>query len=216
MANLTDMGKQRPVLAAVMAAGGAVGLYRWAVRPRLYTWGATAEEVAAELPGDDLVEAEAPRSTRAVTVDAPVEAVWPWLVQIGEDRGGFYSYDWLERLAGADIRNADVVHLEWQDVHVGDTVWLGRRYGQRARLVVAEVQPKSHLVLMSVPDFERLRRGEKAFGSWAFHLRPHDGRTRLLARGIGGAVGVTAFDIAHFVMERRMLQGIRDRAVRNR
>ena len=182
MASLATMGKQRPVLAAVMAAAGTIGLYRWAVRPRMYTWGATAAEVAAELPGDDLVEAGAPRSTRAVTVDAPVEAIWPWLVQIGEDRGGFYSYDWLERLAGTDIRNAAVVHPEWQDVHVGDTVWLGRRYGQRARLVVAEVQPKSHLVLMAVPDFERVLRGEKAFGSWAFHLRPRDGGTRLLAR----------------------------------
>lgn len=216
MASLATMGKQRPVLAAVMAAAGTIGLYRWAVRPRMYTWGATADEVAAELPGDDLVEAGAPRSTRAVTVNAPVEAIWPWLVQIGEDRGGFYSYDWLERLAGTDIRNAAVVHPEWQDVHVGDTVWLGRRYGQRARLVVAEVQPKSHLVLMSVPDFERVLRGEKAFGSWAFHLRPRDGGTRLLARGAGGAVGVTGFDIAHFVMERRMLQGIRDRATGNR
>lgn len=195
-----------------MAAGGIAGLYRWVVRPRMYSWGATAEEVTATLPGDDLVEPDAPRTTRALTVDAPPAAVWPWLAQIGEDRGGFYSYDWLERLAGAHIRNADTIHPEWQDVHVGDTVWLARRYGERAKQVVAAVQPQSHLVLMSQADFERVQRGERAFGAWAFHLRPHNGRTRFLARGIGGAVGISSFDIAHFVMERGMLRGIRARA----
>ena len=116
------MGKQRPILATAMAAGGIVGMYRWLVRHRLYTWGATADEATAELPGDDLVEVGAPRTTRAVGIDAPPEAVWPWLVQIGEDRGGFYSYDWLERLAGTRIHNADAIHPEWQDVHVGARV----------------------------------------------------------------------------------------------
>lgn len=206
------MGRQRPLLAAAMATAGVVGVYRWLVRPRLYTWGATAAEAATELPGDDMVESDAPRTTRAVTIDAPPEVVWRWLVQIGEDRAGFYSYDWLERLAGTRIHNADTIHPQWQDVHVGDTVWLGRRFGERARQVVAELQPASHLVLMSGPDFERTRRGEKAFGSWAFYLRPHHGGTRLLARGIGGPVGVTGFDIMHFVMERGMLHGIRARA----
>ena len=109
-----------------------------------------------------------------------------------------------------------MVHPEWQEIQVGDTVWLARRYGQRARQLVAEVEPKSHLVLMSAPDYERVQRGEKAFGSWAFYLQPHDGRTRLLARGIGGTVGVTSFDIAHFVMERGMLRGIRQRASAHR
>lgn len=210
------MGTQRPVAAVAMAAAGVAGLYRWVVRPRMYSWGATAAEVAARLPGDDLVAAGAPRTTRGVTIDAPVEEVWPWLAQIGENRGGFYSYDILERLVGADMHNADVVHPEWQDVQVGDTVWLARRYGQRARQLVAEVEPKSHLVLMSAPDFDRVQRGEKAFGSWAFYVRPHNGTTRLLARGIGGAVGITTFDIVHFVMERGMLRGIRKRAAPRR
>ncbi len=138
--------------------------------------------------------------------------MWPWLVQIGEDRGGFYSYDWLERIAGAKIHNARAVHPEWQDLGVGDTVWLARRYGQNASQVVAAVEPKSHLVLMSAADYERVQRGEKAFGSWAFYLRPAGGGTRLLARGTGGTTGITSFDIPHFVMERGMLHGIRDRA----
>jgi hypothetical protein len=206
------MGKQRPALAAAMAVAGVAGLYRWGVRPKMYTWGATAAEFAAELPGDCLVEPDAPRTTRAITIDAPVEKVWPWLAQIGENRGGFYSYDFLERLVGARIRNADVVHPEWQELQVGDTVWLARRYGQRARQLVAEVVPKSHLVLMSARDYERVQHDEKAFGSWAFYVRPQHGQTRLLARGIGGAVGITSFDIVHFVMERGMLRGIRERA----
>jgi hypothetical protein len=210
------MGKQRPVLAAAMAAAGIVGLYRWVVQPRMYNWGATPEEITSVLPGDELVEPGAPRTTRAVTIDAPPEAVWPWLAQIGEDRGGFYSYDWLERLAGAKIHNADAVHPEWQDLGVGDTVWLARRYGQNAGQVVAAVVPKSHLVLMSAADFDRVQRGEKAFGSWAFYLRTHNGGTRLLARGTGGTVGIISFDIPHFVMERGMLRGIRDRAAGRR
>lgn len=206
------MGKQRPTLAAAMAAAGIAGLYRWVVRPKIYTWGATDAEVAAELPGDELVEPTGLRTTRAVTIDAPVEDVWPWLAQIGEDRAGFYSYDLLERLVGARMHNADAVHPEWQELQVGDTVWLARRYGRRARQLVAEVVPNSHLVLMSAADYERVQHGEKAFGSWTFCLRPDGGRTRLLVRGSGGPVGQSTFDLVHFVMERGMLRGLRRRA----
>jgi hypothetical protein len=74
-----------------MAAGESAALYFSRVRPWMYTWGARPEEVNAVLPGDDLVAADTPRTTRAVTIGAPVEAVWAWLAQIGEDRGGFYS-----------------------------------------------------------------------------------------------------------------------------
>lgn len=114
-------------------------LYRAKVRPWLYSWGADPDEVTATLPGDELIEVTTPRTTRAVMIEAPAEAVWPWLVQIGEDRGGFYSYSLLERAVGADIHNADAVHPEWQGLQVGDTVWLARRYGQLGRQVVAAV-----------------------------------------------------------------------------
>jgi hypothetical protein len=208
------MGNRRPLLGALMAAGGIAGLYNWLGRSLMYNWGATDEEVAAELPGDELVQPGAERTTRAITVAAPPAAVWPWLVQIGEDRGGFYSYDWLERLAGTRIRNADTIHPEWQQLNVGDTVWLARRYGRNASQVVAAVEPESYLVLMSPADFARMQRGEKAGASWGFHLRPRNGATRLLARGTGGVAGMAFFDIPHFVMERGMLHGIRDRALR--
>jgi hypothetical protein len=195
-----------------MTAVGIVALYRGRLRPWMYTWGADADEVAAVLPGDELIRSGVPRTTRALTIGAPVRAVWPWLAQIGEDRGGFYSYARLERAAGARVCNANRIHPEWQDLHVGDSIWLARRHGDDARQIVTVIQPESHLVVMSPADFDRVQRGCAASGSWAFHLRRSDGRTRLIARGSGGSVGNPWFDIAHFVMERKMMCGIRNRA----
>jgi hypothetical protein len=206
------MGKQRPYLAALMAVLGVVTVYRGGVRPWLCHWGADEAEIAATLPGDEMVLPDTARTTRALTIDAPVGAVWPWLVQIGEDRGGFYSYSLLERLAGAAIHNAESIHPEWQNLHVGDTVWLARRYGEVGRQMVAAVEPESHLVLMSPDDFARVRRGLKASGAWSFTLRRVYGWTRLVVRGSGGSVGHAYFDIPHFVMEQKMMRGIRDRA----
>lgn len=195
-----------------MAAAGLSAGYHTHVRPWMYSWGADPTEVDAELPGDELVTAGATRTTRAVTIDAAPGEVWPWLAQIGEGRGGFYSYAWLERVVGANIHNADRVHPEWQELHVGDTVWLARRFGPRARQVVAAVVENEYLVLVSPPDFDRLGRGEKASGAWVFAIRKDDGWSRLLVRGSGGAVGKPWFDIPHFVMEQKMMRGIRERA----
>lgn len=206
------MARMNAWLATAMAVLGGVALYRAHVRPWIYTWGATEPEITAELPGDELVATDAPRTTRAVTIDAPIGAVWPWLIQIGEDRAGFYSYSLLERAVGAAIHNAKCIHPEWQDLAVGDTVWLARRYGDAGRQVVAAIEPEAYLVLVSPEDYARLQRGEKAGGAWIFHLRRTGSWTRLLVRGSGGAVGHALFDIAHFVMEQKMLRGIRDRA----
>jgi hypothetical protein len=206
------MSKQRTLLAGLMVVIGAVALYRGRLRPWMYRWGADDDEVTGTLPGDDLVAANTPTTTRAVTIDAPIPDVWPWLAQIGEDRGGFYSYSMLERAVGAHIHNANIIHPGWQDIGVGDTVWLARRYGDSARMVVAAVKPNSHLVLTSPDDFERVRHGSKATGAWGFYLREQDGCTRLLMRGSGGAVGHAAFDIPHFLMEQKMMRGIRHRA----
>jgi hypothetical protein len=182
----------------------------------MYRWGTTPEEYAGGLPGDDLVCDGAVRTTRAITIHAPVDAVWPWLAQIGEDRAGFYSYSVLERAVGAHIRNADDIHPEWQDVQAGDTVWMARRYGRNASQAVAAVEPGSFLILVSQDDYDALENGGKASGSWAFHLREDGGHTRLIVRGSGGPTGHVSFDIPHFVMEQKMLRGIRDRAERFR
>jgi hypothetical protein len=210
------MGNKRPWLAVLMAAVGVVAMYRRELRPRMYTWGADDGEIAATLPGDEFVAPGTARTTRALIVDAPVQFVWPWLAQIGEGRGGFYSYSLLERAVGAHIHNAKNIHPEWQDVHVGDNVWLARRYGDAARQVVAAVEPESHLVLMAPGDFERMQRGEKASGVWTFCLRRQNAWTRLLVRGTGGAIGHPAFDVAHSVMEQKMMRGLREWAQRQR
>lgn len=203
-----SLGRARPVLADILAVIGLGAVYLAHVRPRLYTWGARDSETRATLPGDELVTAGAPRTTRAVTIRAAAGEIWPWLAQIGEDRGGFYSYDLLERAVGADVHNTDVIHPEWQRLEVGDTIWLARHYGPAARQVVAAVQPASHLVLVSATDYRRLQRGQRAAGAWAFILRPDGAGSRLLARGSGGAVGHFWFDVPHFVMEQKMLHGI--------
>jgi hypothetical protein len=195
-----------------MAMAGVAALYTGRLRPRMYRWGASDDEVTDELPGDELVAPDTPRTTRAVTIDASVADVWPWLAQIGEDKAGFYSYSWLERVAGAHIHNADAVHPEWQDLRVGDTVWLARGYGEMGRQVVAAVEPNAHLVLMTPDDLQRVRKGVKASGAWAFYVNKQNGWTRLVVRGSGGAVGHAAFDISHFVMEQKMMRGIRHRA----
>lgn len=208
------MSRQRPYLAVLLAAASAAIAYRIRVRPWMYTWGADDDEIAATLPGDDWIVAGSPRTTRAITIDAPVETVWPWLAQIGEHRGGFYSYSLLERAVGCDIHNADHIHPEWQDLHAGDTVWLARAYGEAGRMVVATVAPNSHLVLMAPADFARTRHEQKASGAWGFHLRGDNDRTRLIVRGSGGAAGHAWFDVAHFVMEQKMMRGIRKRARR--
>ncbi len=210
------MGKQRALLADALAAVGVAALYHAHVQPWMYTWGARPDEVDAVLPGDEIIEPGALRTTRGVTIDAPRQEVWAWLVQLGEGRGGFYSYSLLERAAGADIHNADAIHPQWQQLEVGDTIWLARRYGAKARQIVAAVEPKSHLVLVSPADFERLQRGQKATGAWAFVLRREAGWTRLLVRGSGGAVGRFWFDIPHFIMEQKMMRGIGARAQRTR
>lgn len=100
----------------------------------------------------------------------------------------------------------------WQQLSVGDTIWLARRYGDGARQVVAAVKAQKYLILVSSDDFSRVQRGEKASDAWSFYLRPRVGRTRLLVRGSGGAVGHAAFDIPHFVMEQKMMRVVRDRA----
>jgi hypothetical protein len=178
-------------------------------------WGATDDEVRAHLPVDDVVEPGSVTSTRAITVRAPIQDVWPWLVQIGQDRAGFYSYTWLENLVGAGMHNANAVHPEWQDRFAGDSVWLASedRYHDRGRQVAALVEVPRALALVSPTDWERLQRGDLASGAWAFVLEPHGTTsTRLIVRSSGGLVGTHLFDALHFLMEQKMMRGLRDRA----
>ena len=113
------------------------------LRAQSLRWGATDEEVSLVLPGDELVPHADLRVTRAVTVDAAVAGVWPWIAQLGQGRGGFYSYDFLENLVGCDIHSADRIVAEWQSIEVGDEVNLYPGGG----LVVAGMKAGRALVL---------------------------------------------------------------------
>lgn len=207
---------RRKILAggAVAAAGaGALAAYVLAVRPWHLRWGATEEEVRRPLPGDELVSRPNVEATHAVTIEAPVGEVWPWLAQIGQDRGGFYSYTWLENLAGCRMRNAECVMPEFQQLRAGDAV---RLHPCVPPLPVLICEPPRALVLGS-------NTGRP--GTWGFYLKEVDeDTTRLVVRGRGDwDLGLTGwlgarvlFEPAHFIMERKMLLGIKSRAEASR
>jgi hypothetical protein len=171
-----------PHLTAAVGTAATAG-YVVAVRPRTARWGVGPHEPPAH----------------AVEIDAPPEEVWPWLAQMGQDRGGFYSYEWLENLAGCRMHNADAVHPEWQHREVGEEMKLHWAYG----MPVSRFEPGRAIAL-------------KGWGSFELEPLP-GGRTRLVARGeppagIGKAFYALLVEIPHFVMERRMLLGIKERA----
>jgi hypothetical protein len=116
---------KRRAAAAGTAVLGSAAAYILAIRPWQLGWGATGEERDATLAGDDLIPNPDLMATRAITVHAPAAQVWPWIAQLGQGRGGFYSYDALENLVGCDIHSANRVVPEWQDLKVGDQVSLG-------------------------------------------------------------------------------------------
>jgi hypothetical protein len=207
---------ERRRLAAPLIA--VIALAYWIfVRPWHLRWGTTDVEVEGTLPGDDLLRDPNSEVTHAITIDAPVEDVWPWLVQIGQGRGGFYSYDVLENLVGADIHNADRIVPEYQDLEAGDTVRLApENYPVQTPESAPEavvVEPERAVVLQPPSPSPRW--------TWAFVLHPmNDGMTRFVVRmrtrgkrTLRGKVADYLFwEPAHFVMERKMLLGVKRRA----
>lgn len=202
---------------ASLTLGGVYALAATAARPWMERWGSSSEERARPLPGDELV-ADADQQTHAITITAPPEEVWPWLVQMGQGRAGFYSHDRLERLAGAAIRNADEIHSEWQTLAVGD---LMRTYRPLPRFeplgwFVAVLEAGRELVV-----HEPERKGV-VNSSWTLVLEPLGERgTRLLSRwrfrrrGAADALfRCLVFDPVHFIMETGVLRGVKARAER--
>jgi hypothetical protein len=190
--------------------------YLTILHPWMMNWGATAEEQRMALPGDEAGTASAQWFTRAITINAPLAEVWPWLLQIGQDRAGFYSHTWLENLFGGDIHNADEIRAEWQQRSVGDRVPMARPDIVGGALGDGTV--------LTIRALERERMITDLPGR--FVLVPvDDQRTRLLLRepliqstgGVVERVAATAFawmfyDPMHFVMEQRMLRGLKERA----
>jgi hypothetical protein len=107
---------------AVVVLIGLIVIYLFFLWPWMMRWGATDAEVNMTLPGDEIVPEVAYQSTRAITISAPTVEVWAWLVQLGQDRAGFYSEDWLENLFLADIHNGYRIHPEWQQLETGGLV----------------------------------------------------------------------------------------------
>ena len=172
-----------------------------------------AGKPASLFSGDDLITDPDLTATRAITIQAPASQVWPWIVQLGQGRAGFYSYDFLENLIGCGIHSADRVVPEWQDLKPGDQV----RLAPQAGLAVAHLEAARSLVL----------RGGVTMGkaappydfTWAFVLNDEpDGATRLLVRERYAYTRPWArllFEPAaavSFMMSQKMLRGIRDRA----
>ncbi len=208
------------VLLTVLLAAALVyhlGLRNWCLR-----WGTTPAEANATLPGDDLFPVYAGQATHAITIHAAPEQVWPWLMQIGQDRSGFYSYTILENLFGTDMPRVEHLVPEWKPRVVGETVWFAtpKRFGGQGKMIPAIVKPNRAFAMVSVNDWQRLQAGGHATeGMWTFTLEPlGPGDTRLIARLRGGEppkltarlLGRLFWEPAHFVMEQKMLRRIRD------
>jgi azurin len=190
-------------VALVVYVGAAAFTY-----PVFRYWGSTPDELTMSLPGDGERRDAALEMQHAITIDAPPEDVWVWLVQVGQDRAGFYSYDWLERAAGLGIRNVREVRPEWQTLQAGDVIratppnYLGGI--ANVMWTVSDVAPERALVLD---------------GRGAFVLRPlANERTRLIVRSKmsdrnrsvwRSAVNLLGFQLPHFIMERQMLVSIK-------
>jgi proline iminopeptidase len=162
--------------------------YGWFVRPRLARWGATEEEVARPYPGAGMIPNGKRSPTMAVTIDANPDQVWPWLVQLGWDRGGWYSWDSLDN---AFRRSATEVHPEWQNIAVGDQLkfWAMGRVFDAYRIKV--IDPNRFLGLYGYTDWqgrwlepEQPRPTSYMEALWGFQLREiPGGRTRLVISG---------------------------------
>lgn len=201
------MMPRRAATLAVLTAGLAPAYARW-VRPWALTWGATPQEAGAPMPGDELVDRPPLFVTRAVTVDVPPEDVWPWLVQAGTGRAGWYNYDLIDNLGR---RSADRVLPQWQGLAVGDVVPLTP--SGRLGLRVHSMDPP-HAMVWGTP-------GET---TWEWSLTPvrrADGAltTRLVTRFRSASVAgfptrpvALPLELGDAVMMRKMLLTLAGRA----
>jgi hypothetical protein len=188
-------------------------VYTLAIRPWHMRWGATEEECTRPLPGDAIVP-DGIQSTRAISIHAPAQLVWPWLIQMGQDRAGFYSFDWLERLAGADIHNADAINPAWQHLAVGDLV--------RTYRYVERYEPLGWIVVTVEPERALVVRSVDSRWSWALVLAPvTEHTTRLIVRtrdgmmpGLQAPLKFLVAEPAHCIMEIGVLRGVKARAER--
>ena len=209
------------ILAGLVIAGLVyhLGLRQWCLH-----WGTTEAELHSGSPGDGLFPAYAYQATHAITINAPPRKIWPWLMQIGQDRSGFYSYKFLENAFGCGMPEVHRPVPDWKPRTPGETVWFcaPRRFDGQGKMISAVVEPDHAFAMVSTNDWQSLQAGGKAHeGVWSFTLEPsQDGQTRLIARLHGATpptlgaqlLGRLFWEPAHFVMEQKMLRTIRDLA----
>jgi hypothetical protein len=192
---------------SALVAAAAAAAYPVPVRRWYLTWGARPDEVTREMPGDDLLTDPDMLSTRAISIAAPPEAIWPWLVQLGSGRGGAYTYDWIENLFGLNMHSADRILPEHQHLKVGDVLPVGPD-GPGMRVEILD------------PDRVLVFRSADRDWVWSFDLYPEGDVTRLVSRN---RIAVTSPSIGRrlinrlvmepgsLIMERKMLLGIKQR-----
>ncbi len=178
-------------------------------------WGLDAETAGRRYPGDDLVPTPTWGWTHGVTIEAPAAEVWPWMAQVGEDKAGFYSYEWLERLVGLHVHNADRVHPEWTQLQVGDPLVF---HPAAPPLRIVTAAPGAFMIAATAPTDDTLA------ASWLFLIEPlGEDRCRFISRYRCASAGGVSERLAHgpalmepvsFMMDRRMLLGIKERAER--
>jgi hypothetical protein len=190
-------------VAALVVLGAA---YFRFLRAPILNWGATREEAAAALPGDELLQGADGIATRAIEIQAPPGAIWPWLAQMGPSpRGGAYTYDWIENLLGLNMHSVTRVLPEYQQPRVGDTIEYGTN---RMRIELLE------------PEHVLAWRSEDGNWVWTFIVEASNGSTRLISRNrfrlatVVARLGMVLMEPASLVMERKMLRGIKERAER--
>lgn len=191
------------------------------LRPFRTRWGAVSNDSYRVLPGDELVPNPKWQFTHAITIHAPAAEVWKWLVQIGADRGGFYSYEGLENLAGCNVHNADRIRPELQNLKPGDEI---RLHPKAPGMPVAEIEPGVYMLVHSNDHTENTDR--YIHTTWLWYLDKMDtNTTRLIVRGRNDyspelsnrlLMGPLLMEPVSFVMERKMLIEIRNRAERSR
>ncbi len=187
-------------------------------RPIILDWGSSEPIRELSLSGDIFTAGD--QHTRAVLVQATPQELWPWLIQIGQERGGFYSYAWLENLFLADMKNVYSIEKRFQQPRtVGDTIWLANKehYNGGGYQIIAEITPYQSFVMVGGEDYERIRKGVKASGSWAFYLYPEtNNATWLIVRSSSGEISFGekliryfTFEVPHFIMEVKMLKTVK-------
>lgn len=193
------LGAARGIITAVALAAAVAALYVFVIGPWQRQWGAGPVIARAPMPGDDLLRADAPSTTRAIEIDAPPDRVFPWLRQIGLGRGGWYSYDWIDN---DGRRSIDRIDPALQVLSVGDRIEMLPGFGP----VVREIVPEHHVLSGGDND------------TWCLLIQAlPDGRSRLLSRWrqdwpktLGTRVWTMVCDPGAFVMEQKMLRTIRD------